>query len=230
MKIAIISDIHDNIWNLRAAMHWLTSLQGNGAIQELICCGDLCSPFVMGLLIAYCKDRPIPIHLVFGNNDGDTSRITAQAKDRPFVHIHNEFAELAVKDNRLELRATFTDQQRKDIYFETTLARDRIAVHHFDSTARPIAEGGNYRLVCFGHNHRYEATYYGDTLALNPGALMGYNPLAQGEVKDVEPTFAIYDTAAPRGQEVHFYQVKAPWSNPDKPGEVGSFSLPNDGA
>ncbi len=28
---------------------------------------------------------------------------------------------------------------------------------------------------------------------------MGYNPLAQGDVKDVEPTVAIYDPAAPRG-------------------------------
>ena len=37
MKIAIISDIHDNVWNLRAAMHWLASLQGDEAAQELIC-------------------------------------------------------------------------------------------------------------------------------------------------------------------------------------------------
>ena len=44
MKIGILSDIHDNIWNLRAA------LEGLGEADALICCGDLCSPFVVGLL------------------------------------------------------------------------------------------------------------------------------------------------------------------------------------
>jgi putative phosphoesterase len=227
MKIAIISDIHDNVWNLRATMHWLMSLQGDDAIEQLICCGDLCSPFVMGLITEYCKEQSIPIHLVFGNNDGDASRITAQAKDKSFLYIHNEFAELAIKDNELLSRASFKDKQGMDNYFETTVARDRIAVHHFDSAARPIAEAGKYGLVCFGHNHSYEATYFGDSLAVNPGALMGYNPLATEDVRHVEPTFAIYDTAAPRRQEVRFFEVKAPWREPEKPGEIAPFTIPN---
>ena len=41
MRVAILSDIHDNVWSLSAAL---------GAVSEadaLICCGDLCSPFII---------------------------------------------------------------------------------------------------------------------------------------------------------------------------------------
>ncbi len=41
MKIAICSDIHDNIWALSRA---LPLMQGAGA---LICCGDFCAPFTL---------------------------------------------------------------------------------------------------------------------------------------------------------------------------------------
>jgi hypothetical protein len=55
MKIGILSDIHDNLWNLRAA------LGGLGEADALICCGDLCSPFVVGLLAEGFPGRPIHV-------------------------------------------------------------------------------------------------------------------------------------------------------------------------
>ena len=71
MKIAVLSDVHDHVWNLQAA---LASLDDT---EALLYCGDLCSPFVVGLLAEGFQNRPIEI--VFGNNDGDLFRIAQNA-------------------------------------------------------------------------------------------------------------------------------------------------------
>ena len=62
MKIAILSDSHDNIWKLAEAMPTLASA------DAVIHCGDLVAPFMILRLIQGLKD--IPLHLVWGNNDG----------------------------------------------------------------------------------------------------------------------------------------------------------------
>ena len=87
MKIAILSDIHDNLWNLAAA---LTAVQQS---DVLLCCGDLCSPFVMDELARFPRD----VHIVFGNNDADLFRITRKSNQR--VRVYGEFfaADLAGK-------------------------------------------------------------------------------------------------------------------------------------
>jgi putative phosphoesterase len=81
MKIAILSDIHDNLWNLRVAIEHVRSA------DALICCGDLCSPFVMDQLGKF----PGPVYIVFGNNDADLFRITRKSSAR--VQVYGEFFE-----------------------------------------------------------------------------------------------------------------------------------------
>lgn len=81
MRIAILSDIHDHLANLRAAVEYVSDC---GA---LICCGDLCSPFVMDQLANFSG----PVHIVFGNNDADLFRITRKASAR--VQVYGEFLE-----------------------------------------------------------------------------------------------------------------------------------------
>jgi putative phosphoesterase len=81
MRIAILSDIHDNLWKLAAA------LEGVRDAGALLCCGDLCSPFVMDVLARF----PREVHIVFGNNDADLFRITRKSTDR--VRVHGEFFE-----------------------------------------------------------------------------------------------------------------------------------------
>ena len=88
------------------------------------------------------------IHLVFGNNDADLFRITAKNSRYPNLHLYGEICELE-------------------------RAGKRFAINHFDTIARPIAQGGGYDVVCFGHNHDFEITRYGKTLALNPGSILG---------------------------------------------------------
>ena len=158
MKIAILSDIHDNVWDLAVC------LEGLQEAEALICCGDLCSPFIVSLLAEGFRDRPI--HIVFGNNDGDLYRITNNGKRFDYVRLHGEF-------------------------FETELDGQRFAVNHYDNIARRIAASGEYQVVCYGHNHIYKIEPLGRTLTINPGAIMGYDPINKA---DIPSTFVIYDT------------------------------------
>lgn len=82
MRVAVISDIHDNLWNLAAAIEHVSA-----AAERLICCGDLCSPFVMDVLARF----PGPVDIVFGNNDADLFRITRKSSGR--VRVHGELFE-----------------------------------------------------------------------------------------------------------------------------------------
>lgn len=158
MRIAILSDIHDNLWKLDLA---LPAVQH---CDEMICCGDLCSPFVIDELAqGFTRD----IHVVFGNNDADLFRITAKAPRYPHLHLHGEFCELE-------------------------RAGKRFAINHFDTIARPIAQAGNYDFVCFGHNHEFEITRYGKTLALNPGSILGAQ-FGGGKRQDTDSTFLVLD-------------------------------------
>jgi putative phosphoesterase len=222
MKLAILSDIHDNVWNLHAAMHWLLSLADDEAIDGVICCGDLCSPFVMVILIDYCKKRWLPIHLVFGNNDGDGPRITAQAQDYSALTIHYEMAELVEFDGKLLTRQEFEKTHGEGSYLKGDPGDKRIAFQHYDNLALPIIASNQYDVVFFGHNHQHEVRRDTRTLALNPGTLLGYKPRG---AQDVEPTFALYDTNALVGAEYHFFQVKNRWQSPKKPGKVAPFKV-----
>jgi putative phosphoesterase len=85
MKIAVISDIHDNLPMLRRA------LERCQQAEVLICCGDLCVSFVVKELgRGFAK----PIHIVLGNNDGDPFRIASAVSKFPHMHLHGEYVEM----------------------------------------------------------------------------------------------------------------------------------------
>src|SRR5215217_797635 len=90
MRLGILSDIHDHLHNLDAAISYLSR-----ETQLLICCGDLCSPFVMDELKKYSG----PAHIVFGNNDADLFRITRKSDSR--VQVYGEFLELNLDNFRV---------------------------------------------------------------------------------------------------------------------------------
>jgi uncharacterized protein len=161
MKLAILSDIHDHVWNLRAA------LEACREADALICCGDLCSPFIVKQL---ADGFAGPIHIVFGNNDGDQFRITQNAAAYGGrVKIHGEFADLPESEFGL-----------------------RIAVNHYPQIADRIAASGLYDVVCHGHDHRFRQDVAPNgTLILNPGAVMGYDPAT---ATDIPATLVILDT------------------------------------
>ena len=139
MKLVVLSDIHDNIWNLATVLERVTDA---GA---MICCGDLCSPFIVPQL---AEGFAGPIHIVFGNNDGDRFRITQQAQRYPHVTLHGEVGTVKFDG----------------VHF---------AIHHFDDVGRLIAAAGEFDVVCCGHNHIHRVENVGTSLWLNPGEIMG---------------------------------------------------------
>ncbi|MCX2719071.1 metallophosphoesterase family protein [Lentiprolixibacter aurantiacus] len=84
MKLAILSDIHDHVWNLNKALA-MPALQNTDA---LLFCGDLCAPFIIHLL---GQGYPNPIHMVLGNNDGDVNAIINNLNRYPHMHLHGEY-------------------------------------------------------------------------------------------------------------------------------------------
>lgn len=64
MKIGFMSDSHDNMSAIRAAV----GLFANSGVKQVIHCGDAVSPFVVPALKAGGFDK---VTAVFGNNDGE---------------------------------------------------------------------------------------------------------------------------------------------------------------
>lgn len=86
MKIAILSDVHDNIWKLETLLAGLEA-------QALIFCGDFCAPFTLAQI---AEGFDGPIHAVFGNNDGDQFLLAQVAAKYSHVTLHGAFAELTL--------------------------------------------------------------------------------------------------------------------------------------
>ena len=62
MKIAVISDIHDNLVNLQKVLLWINK----NSIEEIICCGDVANDETIETVASSFKNN---IHLVKGNMD-----------------------------------------------------------------------------------------------------------------------------------------------------------------
>jgi putative phosphoesterase len=141
MHIAVFSDIHDNIWNLDTALKRLTDYDA-----ELLCfLGDFCAPFTLKQL---AEGFPGPVHVVFGNNDGDQFLLGQIAAGFDHVTLHGQFAEVSA-DGRL------------------------IALNHYPDIAKPIAQSGDYDAVFSGHDHKRYVHRYDSCLWANPGEIMG---------------------------------------------------------
>lgn len=158
MKIAVISDSHDNIWKLGDAIPHLQKA------DAVIHCGDLCAPFMVKRMGEGLGE--IPIHIVWGNNDGDTFLIAKVASRFPNVKLHGPMAQLEL--NSLT-----------------------VGVNHYPAIARGLALSGEYDVVCYGHDHSAHEEKIGQCLLLNPGELMGMNgrstiAFVDSERRDVE--------------------------------------------
>lgn len=139
MQIAIISDIHDHLAKLKSALAQMKRA------DVLICCGDLCSSFIVRELGENFRG---PIHIMFGNNDGDRYRLARVANEYSQITLYDTFANL-------------------------TLDKKRIAVHHFPDIAELCVASGRFDLVCYGHNHKHYIGRKDNVLMINPGEIMG---------------------------------------------------------
>ena len=145
MIIAVMSDSHDNIWNLRKALA-IIKKEGTGMI---IHCGDFIAPFMLIEL----DQAGIPVHGVFGNNDGDKYLLT-----------------------KLSL-TTLTNISLYDPVGQVDIEDFKIGFTHQGIVGEGLASGGNFNLVCCGHSHEYLYNKIGRTTLLNPGEIMGKDSL-----------------------------------------------------
>ena len=123
MKIAVLSDIHDNIWKLEEG---LKSIENINDVQAMVFCGDLCAPFTLKQLGEGFKRGPI--HVVWGNNDGDKILNQKIASSFDNVFLHGNFMEIK-------------------------LDQVRIAANHYPELAGHLADSQNFEAVFYGHNH-----------------------------------------------------------------------------
>lgn len=138
MKIAILSDSHDNLPNLEKALNYINKQDA----KMLIHCGDVCAPATLKF-IAERFDKPI--HLCFGNVDGDKYNMTRLAyEELKHVKIHGDVGELELDGKK-------------------------IAFVHYPYMARGLATEGEHRIVFYGHDHKPWEEDVGATKIVNPG-------------------------------------------------------------
>lgn len=146
MKICIVSDSHDRAEPLAAAV----SAAHTAGAQAVIHCGDVIGAHTLRASLK----TGIPIHVVHGNNQGDT------------VAMHNLMAKSAGTLIYHGMDATLE------------LGGRRIFVTHYPHYGVGMACTGDYDLVCCGHSHIAEITQHanikgGHTTLINPGTVAG---------------------------------------------------------
>ncbi|NVL89700.1 MAG: metallophosphoesterase [Desulfobacterales bacterium] len=141
MILAVMSDTHDHIWNVRKALRLIQERD----VEAIIHCGDFIAPFVLKEL----DQAQIPVHGVFGNNDGDQYLLT---------------------------KLSMTELSNITLYGlmgELELGDFKVAFTHYRAVADGLAATGQFDLVCFGHSHEAFIEKVGKTDLLNPGEVMG---------------------------------------------------------
>lgn len=146
MKICIVSDSHDRADALGQAVH-----EAKAAGAELVIhCGDLIGAQTVKPALA----AGLPIHLIHGNNVGDTQALHRQSRaSGGLLQYHGA-------DARLELGGR------------------RVFVVHYDDYGYAMACTGDWALVCCGHSHKAEARKLTsvngkETWLVNPGTVAG---------------------------------------------------------
>jgi len=146
VKLCIVSDSHDRADALAQAV---AEAKAQGA-EAVIHCGDL----IGAQTIKPALVHGLPVHLIHGNNVGDTQAMHWQSRaSGGLLQYHGA-------DARLELGGR------------------RVFVVHYDDYGYAMACTGAWDLVCCGHSHQAEArTLTGvngrQTWLVNPGTVAG---------------------------------------------------------
>jgi len=194
MKIAIISDTHDNLATLEKAVDWINK---NG-IEEIIHCGDICSPYTLQELskkFSGVKPRgghaPLrgKIHLVFGNVDPVVEFRQGFPLENPKPRSEPKF-HYRVDGDIFGISQQKTAGELPNVILygeigEMEVDAKRIAFAHHPKIAKLLAQSGKYDLVFYGHTHQPMEEKIGNCLLINPGNLS--NMLYKA-------TFAVYNT------------------------------------
>lgn len=106
--------------------------------------GDFVSPFAFDKLRRFSG----PVYAVFGNNEAEKVAIRNKGNHFPCLFLEDEI-----------LTAEFGGK--------------RILMKHRDCGVYDLAASDHYDLVIYGHTHRIEEKWLGNTLLVNPGECCG---------------------------------------------------------
>lgn len=164
MLIAIISDTHDNIPNLKKILDYCREHK----IEKLIHCGDLATMETLDFLNDNFSGE---IFFTFGNMDeGHIANYNFEGKQYKQTRIFPNFG-------RLEIPKPKPSNEG--------LGFNRIAFVHYPDVAKQLCESGKYDVVFYGHTHKPWTEIVSNCTLLNPGNVANqYYP----------PTFAIWNT------------------------------------
>jgi len=94
MIIAVMSDTHDHLGNLKAALGLIKQEKA----RHIIHCGDFVAPFVLKEL----QTAGISVSAVFGNNDGDQHLLTqTAANSNGLIRLDALIGEIDIDDFRI---------------------------------------------------------------------------------------------------------------------------------
>ena len=139
MKIAIISDIHDNLANLQKVLDYCQKER----IKTIICCGDTASEETLEFLQTNFSGK---ILLVPGNMDAG----------------YWDYDDLSKKFSGTNLKI-FPDIGKAEF------DGHKVAFVHFPEKARELAKSGKYDLVFYGHTHQPWEEKINHCRLINPG-------------------------------------------------------------
>ena len=143
-RIGLLSDSHGRADTTRRAVQTLLSLQ----VDLILHLGDVGSPEVIDQLLvaAPSSSDPLPVHIVFGNIDGNAQTLARYSRHLGIIVDHPV--------GRLEIDG-------KELIFT-----------HGDNAqlmADAVRRGATW--LCHGHTHRAADEHRGKTRVINPGAL-----------------------------------------------------------
>ena len=148
MKIAVISDTHDNRDNILKVI----SIINENSVNAVIHCGDYVAPFVKKWFDKFKDSIKKNFYGVFGNNDGD----------RVFLMQNlGQICEFAQNGNELILK----------------LGGKKIFASHMpkQETLEALAHSGKFDIILSGHTHSLVVNKYENgILVVNPGEVCGY--------------------------------------------------------
>ncbi len=143
MKIAIISDSHDNLANLKKAL----SLIKKERVKFLIHCGDIFKPEMLKKIL---KNFSGKANFVLSDVDEDYFQNVEEDyfKDLPKCRIWKKFGEMKIKSKK-------------------------IAFSHSPKIALKLAFSQKYDIVFYGHLHKPWQSKIKKTKLVNPGNVAG---------------------------------------------------------
>lgn len=178
MKVAIISDVHNNTVNLKKVLDFCVDKQ----INKIICCGDLASQETLDF---FCDNFSGEILHTFGNMEAGQFDIKVlKQKTNGFskyknAKVYEDFGELEIEDNPVK---------------PGDHGARKIAFIHFPREAKELAESGKYDFVFYGHTHKPWVASVETTADRGPkNKCIMLNP---GNVANeiYPPTFAVWNT------------------------------------